>query len=151
MHSELERAKELLTTQGYTCVILKGDVCYNSRKRGIAPLMSYLADGIHMQGYFAADKVVGKAAAYLYVLLEIAELYVGVISVPALEVLQRVHIPVTYDTLVPAIRNRTDTGFCPMESAVLEIHDVKEAYHVLKAKLEAMTEKDSLIKEKSHA
>ena len=151
MHSELERAKELLTTQGYTCVILKGDVCYNSRKRGIAPLMSYLADGIHMQGYFAADKVVGKAAAYLYVLLEIAELYVGVISVPALEVLQRFHIPVTYDTLVPAIRNRTDTGFCPMESAVLEIHDVKEAYHVLKAKLEAMTEKNSLIKEKSHA
>ena len=151
MHSELERAKELLTTQGYTCVILKGDVCYNSRKRGIAPLMGYLADGIHMQGYFAADKVVGKAAAYLYVLLEIAELYVGVISVPALEVLQRVHIPVTYDTLVPVIHNRTDTGFCPMESAVLEIHDVKEAYHVLKAKLEAMTEKDSLIKEKSHA
>ena len=151
MHSELERAKELLTTEGYTCVILKGDVCYNSTKRGIAPLMGYLADGIHMQGYFAADKVVGKAAAYLYVLLEIAELYVGVISVPALEVLQRFHIPVTYDTLVPAIRNRTDTGFCPMESAVLEIHDVKEAYHVLKAKLEAMTEKNSLIKEKSHA
>ena len=138
MHSELERAKELLTTQGYTCVILKGDVCYNSRKRGIAPLMSYLADGIHMQGYFAADKVVGKAAAYLYVLLEIAELYVGVISVPALEVLQRFHIPVTYDTLVPAIRNRTDTGFCPMETAVLNIQFADEAYKVLKAKINEM-------------
>ena len=138
MHSELERAKELLTTEGYTCVILKGDVCYNSTKRGIAPLMSYLADGIHMQGYFAADKVVGKAAAYLYVLLEIAELYVGVISAPALEVLQRFHIPVTYDTLVPAIRNRTDTGFCPMETAVLNIQFADEAYKVLKAKINEM-------------
>ena len=138
MHSESERAKELLTTEGYTCVILKGDVCYNSTKRGIAPLMGYLADGIHMQGFFAADKVVGKAAAYLYVLLEIAELYVGVISVPALEVLQRFHIPVTYDTLVPAIRNRTDTGFCPMETAVLNIQFADEAYKVLKAKINEM-------------
>ena len=138
MHSELERAKELLTTKGYTCVILKGDVCYNSTKRGIAPLMGYLADGIHMHGFFAADKVVGKAAAYLYVLLEIAELYVGVISVPALEVLQRFHIPVTYDTLVPAIRNRTDTGFCPMETAVLNIQFADEAYKVLKAKINEM-------------
>jgi hypothetical protein len=138
MHSELERAKELLTTEGYTCVILKGDVCYNSTKRGIAPLMGYLADDIHMQGYFAADKVVGKAAAYLYVLLEIAELYVAVISVPALEVLQRFHIPVTYDILVPAIRNRTDTGFCPMETAVLNIQFADEAYKVLKAKINEM-------------
>ena len=138
MHSELERAKELLTTKGYTCVILKGDVCYNSTKRGIAPLMGYLADGVDLQGYSAADKVVGKAAAYLYVLLGIAELYAGVISVPALEVLQRFHIPVTYDTLVPAIRNRTDTGFCPMETAVLNIQFADEAYKVLKAKINEM-------------
>ncbi len=141
MHNELERAKKLLTTGGYTCVILKGDDCYSSTKRGIAPLMQYLADTIDLNGYFAADKVVGKAAAYLYVLLGVAELYAGVISTPALEVLQRFHISVTYDTLVPAIRNRTDTGFCPMESAVLDIDDAQKAYHVLKSKVEEMKTK----------
>ena len=70
--------------------------------------------------------------------LGIAELYAGVISVPALEVLQRFHIPVSYDTLVPAIRNRTDTGFCPMETAVLDIQDTDEAYQVLKVKMSEM-------------
>ena len=138
MHSELEQAKKLLNAEDYTCVILKGEHCYNSMQRGIAPLMQYIADKIDMKGYFAADKVVGKAAAYLYVRLGIAELYAGVISVPALEVLQRFHIPVSYDTLVPAIRNRTDTGFCPMETAVLDIQDTDEAYQVLKVKMSEM-------------
>ena len=138
MQQELEQAKNLLHREQYTCVILKEDCCYTSTQRGIAPLMQYLADDIDMIGFAAADKVVGKAAAYLYVLLGIASLYADVISKPALEVLEQYKIPVVYDYLVPAIRNRTDTGYCPMETAVLEIHDAKIAYQVLKAKLATM-------------
>lgn len=138
MMAHLEQAKQLLKAEGYTCVILNDTQCYTSTRRGIAPLMEYLEQGIDVKDYSAADKVVGKAAAYLYVLLGIAELYACVISNPALDVLNRYHIPVQYDTLVPAIRNRTDTGFCPMECAVLEIDNVEEAYGILKAKLEEM-------------
>ncbi len=138
MHSTIEQAKQLLHKEQLTCAVLGGEHTYTSTQRGIAPLMRWIAEGVDMQGYSAADKVVGKAAAYLYVLLGVAEVYALVISQPALEVLERYNIAVWYESLVPAIRNRTDTGFCPMETAVLEIEDTNEAYLVLKAKLEAM-------------
>ena len=93
--------------------------------------MQWLKEGVDMQGAYVADKVVGKAAAYLYVLLGVRKVYAAVISRPALDVLERYNIGIVYDMLVPAIRNRTDTGFCPMETAVLDIDDANEAYRVL--------------------
>lgn len=143
MNIDLIRAKALLASEGYTCVLQKDDIVYTSTQRGIAPLMHWLADGIDLRGYSAADKVVGKAAAYLYVLLCLEEVYAYVISRPALDVLTRYDIAITYGELVPAIRNRTDTGFCPMESAVLSIDNAREAYGVLKGKLAEMQKGES--------
>ena len=131
MQRNLEQAKTLLIEQQLTCVVLCETRTYTSTQRGIAPLMQWLKEGIDMQGACVADKVVGKAAAYLYVLLGVREVYAAVISRPALDVLERYNIGIVYDVLVPAIRNRTDTGFCPMETAVLDIDDANEAYRVL--------------------
>ena len=82
-----------------------------------------------------ADKVVGKAAAFLYELMGINALYAFTISEPALEVLKRAGIYAEYETLVPCIRNRTNTGRCPMESAVWEISDAEEARKILENKI----------------
>ena len=131
MQRNLEQAKTLLIEQQLTCVVLCETRTYTSTQRGIAPLMQWLKEGIDMQGACVADKVVGKAVAYLYVLLGVREVYAAVISRPALDVLERYNIGIVYDMLVPAIRNRTDTGFCPMETAVLDIDDANEAYRVL--------------------
>ena len=138
MNHDLTGAKALLLAEGYTCVLQKDETVYSSTQRGIAPLMKWLATETELQGFSAADKVVGKAAAYLYVLLQVNEIYACVISQPALEVLERYGITVSYDELVPAIRNRTDTGFCPMESAVLSVDNAEEAYAVLQQKLASM-------------
>ena len=43
--------------------------------------------------------------------------------------------------VVPAIRNRTDTGFCPMESAVWDISDPHEAKAALERKISEMMAK----------
>lgn len=136
MLSPIEHAKQLLMDNPFTCVISNGETAYTSTQRGIAPLMGWYEDGQDLHGFSAADKVVGKAAAYLYVLLGVTEVYAQVISRPALEVLHRYEITVTYDEQVPAIRNRTNSGFCPMESAVMDIADAEEAYMVLKRKLD---------------
>ena len=138
MQCEIELAKAVLEFEQHTCVVMKAYETHTSKQRGIAPLMHWLQTGIDMKGAIAADKVVGKAAAYLYVLLGIDALYAAVISKPALDVLENYQITVQYDQLVPAIRNRTDTGFCPMESAVLEIHTAEDAYPVLKQKLDEL-------------
>ena len=90
---------------------------------------------------FAADRIVGKAAAFLYVLLGVRTVYAPLMSVPARETLHAHGIEAIADTVVPAIRNRTDTGFCPMESAVWDISDPCEAKAALERTISEMMAK----------
>ncbi len=138
MRKELEQAKALLEQEGCTCVLRKANISYASKERGITPLLQWLDTGMNFCEAAAADKVVGKAAAYLYVLLQVSDLYAYVISQPALDVLERHGIRVIYEALVPAIRNRTNTGFCPMESAVLDVNEPTEALLILREKRSQM-------------
>lgn len=138
MNIALIKAKELLQAENNTCVLYQEGRLYMSKARGVKPLLGLLVAEEDWQGASAADKVVGKAAAFLYVLLGVAEVYAGVVSEAALQVFQDYHITVCYDTLVPAIRNRTDTGFCPMEEAVWHCQEPKEAVGLIQAKLAAL-------------
>ena len=122
MH-DLEKARSLLEKENYTCVICRGDDVITDRRRGVRPLLELLESGKDLQGYSAADKVVGKAAAFLYCLLGVKALHAGVLSVPALDVLVSAGISVEWGSLVPAIRNRAGDGFCPMETAVWDLTD----------------------------
>ena len=67
--TDIEHAKQLLTGEGYTCVICRGDDIHTSEKRGVAPLIELLDNKADIRGYSAADKAVGKAAAMLAELL----------------------------------------------------------------------------------
>ena len=139
MNKNLEKAKELLVTEELTCCFTDGERIFKSRDRGVKPLLSYLADGIDTKGLCAADKVVGKAAAFLYVLLGIKCVYADVISEKALEVFENHGVEISFSTLVSAIRNRTNTGFCPMETAVENINDPKAAIEAIKEKLKELS------------
>lgn len=132
--TDLELAKEQLIKEGCTCVIRKGDTVYSSTARGVKPLLNLLDSGEDYSGYSTADKVVGKAAAMLYVLLGVSRLHAYVISRKAVEVLACGGIEVTYDTLAERIHNRTNTGFCPMEEAVWEIDDLQEGLQAVRDK-----------------
>lgn len=123
----LQKAKMLLNETGNTCVLCGDDVILTDKRRGVRPLLDLIEGNVNVVGFSVADKVVGKAAAYLYCLLKIKCLYARVISEPALDVLQQAGITVEYDQLVAAIQNRTKDGFCPMESAVWNIHSAEES------------------------
>ena len=125
MHPELSEAAALLSS--YTCVLCRDGTVLTDTRRGIRPLLDLLRSGRDLTGFSAVDRVVGKAAAFLYVLMGIRSLYTPVISTPALEVLERFSIPVTYDRQVAAIQNRTGDGFCPMETAVWKLNDPEKA------------------------
>lgn len=124
---DLENAKQLLLDGGYTCVLVRGETVLTARHRGVKPLMQWLEEGPDVRGFRAADKVVGKAAACLYVLLGIHAVHAGVISEPAIAVLRENGIAVSFDRCVEAIRNRNNTGFCPMEQAVIGITSPSQA------------------------
>lgn len=138
LQNDLEKAISLLKENQLTCVILGPETLYTSTQRGIVPLLTCYKEKLAEEGCCAADKVVGKAAAYVYVLLGIRALYAEVISRPALEVLESRSIEVHFGNLVDAIINRTGTGFCPMESAVMKISDPLEALSAVEQTLKKL-------------
>lgn len=122
-----------------TCRIEKdGKQVYSSTKRGIAPLLFLIDNGIPVQGGIAYDKIVGKAAALLYALMSIKEVHAGVLSAKAVEVFTAHKIVFTYETLAEQIINRKGDGVCPMEKTVENIIDPQAAFTALKAKLQAI-------------
>ncbi len=92
----------------------------------------------NLQGFSAADKVVGKATAFLYALLNVQAVYANVISKAALETLQKSQIFVEYGEIVEHIINREKSGVCPFESAVLDIDDTENAYLAIRQKMDEL-------------
>ena len=137
--TDLERAKALLNEGGYTVVLCHGEVTYTDIRRGVAPLLALLDRGEDVSAFAAADKVVGKAAAFLYLRLGVAAVHAAVMSEPAYDLLTAHGVAVTCDTLVPAIRNRAGDGFCPMETVTLPLTDPVEAEVAIRKRLAEMT------------
>ena len=135
MTKDLEKARNLLRQGGYTCVLCRGEKTVTHCRRGVAPLLDMLDSEESFEAFSAADKVVGKAAAMLYVRLKVAAVYAEVISEPALQVLRQHEIRTEHLRCVEAIRNRTDTGNCPMEMAVLALEDPAQAENAIREKL----------------
>lgn len=129
-----------LLNGGFTCAIYRAEETYKSTERGVAPLLAWLKDGKDFRGFSAVDKVVGKAAAFLYVLLGVEKVYAFVISESAAEVFTRFHVEYHYGEKVVAIRNRTNTDYCPMEQAVWDITDPQTAYARIQETLRKLKE-----------
>lgn len=132
---DLQKAKELLSTGSYTCVLCLNGKIATSEQRGVKPLLHWLEAPVLGKGFCAADKVVGKATAYLYSLLGAKAVYADVMSTSALEVLQVLGINATYGTLVPYIINRKGDGMCPMETATLNVKTPEDALAAVKITL----------------
>ena len=138
MNTNLTTARNLLDSGDYTCVLCQGDTVHTATERGVKPLLTWLDSGLDAAGFSAADRVVGRATAFLYVLLGVKEVYARVMSRPAAEVLERHGIGVQAGQLVDGIINRKGTGPCPFEAAVLTIDTPTEALTAIRKKLAQM-------------
>lgn len=136
--SQFETAQNILKTQDYTCVLCKDAAVYTTTLRGVKPLMQWLESGIDLRGFSAADKVVGRATAFLYSLLGVTEVYAHVMSKAALDVLQKAGIHAKYGELTEYIINRKGDGICPFEEAVLEIETAEAARIAIRNKMVEM-------------
>ncbi len=138
MTEELRRAKEALDADtAVTLAVCRGDDLTVSREKGIKPLLK-LTQGDDLRNAYAADRIVGKAAAMLYALTGVEEVFAQVLSEQGRTVLKRYGIVYEYGTLTENIINRSGTGLCPMEEAVKDIDDLKEALAAIKAKVAAL-------------
>ena len=140
MSTNLQKARESLETGEYTCVLRLNDAVHTATERGVKPLLSWLDSGLDLHGFSAADRVVGRATAFLYCLLGVKEVYARVMSHPAAEVLRSHGIDAQADTFVDGIINRKGTGPCPFEAAVMDISDPQEALAAIRRKRRQMME-----------
>ena len=138
--TDLQTAKNNL--EGHTVCLCKDGKCLFSEKRGIAPMIDFIAEGVDLSGYSVADLVVGKAAALLFVKCGIKRVFAKTLSEHAKRVLKIYGIDYEYETLTEKIINRDGTDICPMEKAVLGTDDAYEAYSILQNKLNDLRSKN---------
>ena len=136
--SDLDREKELLQNDCCTCALVCGEKEYLCDKRGIAPLLDFIDRGYNLKNFSAADKIVGKAAALLYVHLGVKCVYAQVLSQYAEEVFRKHRIFFEFGIKTEKIINRSGDGNCPMEQTVLNIDDPVTAIPALRQKLNSL-------------
>lgn len=122
--ADLIAAKDNLA--GHTLCLSKDGVLILDDKRGITPLLELIASGKDVSGYSAADKVVGKAAAALFIKCGVKQLYAAVLSKGGAKLLESHGVEYVYDTLTDAIINRAGNDACPMEKAVRDIEEIED-------------------------
>jgi len=129
--TDLNRAKSILA-QGHTCVLCRGESLHVSDLTGIRPMVEFLSQGIDLAGFSAADKIVGKAAAHLFVLAKVKAVYGETMTREAKAFLEEKGIYAEAKTLTDHIVNRRGDGPCPMEQAVKGCGDSAEALEKIK-------------------
>lgn len=133
-----QKAKEILKDGSFTLVLSDGEKVLTSHDRGVKPLLELLEKGGDYSSFSAADKVVGSAAAYLYVLLKLRAVYALTMSEKAKAVFEKYGIIFEAECIVPAIINRKGDGFCPMEQAVAGAVSPEDALVRIKDALKAL-------------
>lgn len=140
-------ARSLLSSGGLTLALCRRGMPVTSTMRGVAPLLELLDAGGDWTGACAADRVVGAGAAWLYVLLGVAEVWTPVMSRPARRILRTHGVSVVAQRVTAGISNRAGTGPCPVEAAVAGIDDPEEALEAIRRTLARLSAGAPLPKE----
>ncbi len=130
-----------LKLEGLNLIILKGDkTLFTSRGEGMLPLYE-AANSLGLsalEGSLVVDRIVGKAAALVVSRFKAVEVHCIVLSLRAMEVLDRQGIKHYSERLTPEIMNKLGTGICPFEDAVLDVEDPAMGCELVYAKLRSL-------------
>lgn len=134
--TDIELAKDALS--GHSIALCRNGEIITDDGRGISPMMKFIAEGRQLAGYSAADVIVGKAAAMLFVKAGVTCVHGNTMSHPGKEFLESHGIACTYDVLTERIINRSGTDICPMEKTVADISDAEAGNNALRMRIEEM-------------
>ena len=124
---------DILNDRNKTCIIFYGkDIVFESEKRGVQPLIDFLSKHKKQKRHYVlADKIIGKGAVILAKLICITEIHTPIISMDAQNLCIQYGIKVFSVSQVDYIKNRTNTGRCPIESCVLDIDEPFIGYEAI--------------------
>lgn len=138
MENKLENIISLYHSDDYTLVIDTGTTVYYSREPGLYRLLSF-AESKAFLGSYAADRIVGKAAAMIYILLGFNAVYAEIISTDARSLFDKYHIAYQFGKTVDHIISHNGRDICPLEKALNDIYDPKAAPAILRETLASLT------------
>ena len=113
-----------------------GAVLKTAQGRGIAPLLGLFDEApalfVHAA---AADKIIGKAAAMIFVQAGVVAVYGKLMSEAGRDYLLAHGVRVAYGETASRILNRAGDGLCPIETSVLEETDPAAGIACIRARL----------------
>lgn len=142
--NNLKLAKSTLFENEYSIVVVKeNEIVYKSESKGLQSLISlYKTKKNTLEDSSIADKVIGRAAALILIGSNIKEVYADLISQNAIEILNKSNIPYEYKSQVKEIRNRDNTGMCPMEELSLKCVSADELIEKIEEKFNKWIQKN---------
>jgi len=138
MKEYLEKAKELIDSTDAVFAAVSENETVTSPVKGISFVASLCNEKKDLSAFCVADKIVGKAAAMLFVLLGIKTVHAKILSCGGKEILQKYGIEYTYDELTEMIINRKGDGMCPMENAVKDCTEPSDALDCINRTIEKL-------------
>lgn len=138
MKEYLEKAKELIDGSDAVFAAVSENETITSPVKGIGFVASLCNGKKDLSAFCVADKIVGKAAAMLFVLLGIKTVHAKTLSLGGKEIFEKYGIEYTFDVLTDIIINRTGDGMCPMENAVKDCTEPCDALKNINAAIERL-------------
>ena len=134
-NKDLEQAKQKLTTEELSLVIVKNEkVVFETKKPGVTGFLTAIETvNPDLAGSSVADKIVGVAVALLCVYSGVSAVFAQTISDEGIKVLEENNIECQFEKKVSNILNRTKTDVCPFEKTAISSANPKDAYFKLKA------------------
>lgn len=123
----LEKAKHIIRTTNTVFAFVSEDETLLSDAKGIGFAAELCNQKKDLSNGCVADKIVGKAAALLFVYLGVKCVYADVMSEGAELVFKEFGIEYSFGTKTKNIINRKGDGLCPMENAVINIGTPEKA------------------------
>ena len=128
--TKLEEIKEILYQKNASLVVHyeNGEIkeYYQDRIKDMKDILQENLDAL--KGAIIADKVIGKVAASILTVAGVKEIYADIISEFAIPVLKENGIKYTYLNKVDYIKNKDNTGMCPMENKYKDEKDIQIVY-----------------------
>ena len=142
---DLEIAKLTLKEKNLSLVIVNnGKVVFETKKQGVNGFLQAIEtlnqDLIEAS---VADKIVGVAAALLFVYSGVSSVFAFTISKGGLKVLEDNNIVCQFEKKVSNILNRSKTDVCPFEKLAMDSKSSDEAYLKLKYFVSQMISKST--------
>ena len=136
MRADLEIAAKRLNQKSLSLVVVKnGKVLFETESHGLNDLVKMINQlQSSMKGSSVADRIVGRAAALLFIYSGVSAVFAPTISDGGIEILDNNNVFHEFEKRVPRILNSKKTDVCPFEKLVAELSSPEEAYERLKAR-----------------